>query len=76
MRIYAYLKQNGEASVSEIVEIIRLKQPTISYHLKEMKEKGLVDNKKVGKEVYYDINEMCPYRTAKCVIAGVEIPVF
>ena len=59
MKIYMYLQDKKTASVSEIVSMAELKQPTISYHLKEMEEQGLLSSKKVGKEVYYQIGAGC-----------------
>ena len=59
MKIYMYLQDKKTASVSEIVSMSGLKQPTISYHLKEMEEQGLLASKKTGKEVYYQIGKGC-----------------
>ena len=38
--MYHYLRDNGEATVTRLVELVGLTQPTVSYHLKEMKELG------------------------------------
>ena len=59
MKIYKYLKETGKHTVSEIVEIAKLKQPTVSYHLNTMKEAGLLDSEKQGKKVYYFTNHEC-----------------
>jgi len=59
MKIYTHLQKNKKASVSELVEVVALKQPTVSYHLKEMESTGLLTSKKVGKEVYYQIGTGC-----------------
>lgn len=64
MKIYTFLKDKKAATVSEIVEVVGLKQPTVSYHLKEMEEAGLLESKKVGKEVYYKIGGSC----SNCVL--------
>ena len=42
-------------SVTEIVEKIGLSQPTISHHLRILKEAGLVTADKRGKWVYYSL---------------------
>ena len=60
MKMYIYLQNNNIATVSQIVEVVALKQPTVSYHLKEMENTGLLISKKVGKEVYYQIGGQCP----------------
>jgi len=59
MKIYTYLQEKKTASVSELVNVVALKQPTVSYHLKEMEATGLLTSKKVGKEVYYQVGSGC-----------------
>lgn len=59
MKIYMYLQSKDNASVSEVVDVVGLKQPTVSYHLKEMEDQGLLESKKSGKEVYYKIGKGC-----------------
>jgi len=59
MKIYMYLQEKSKASVSEIVDVVALKQPTVSYHLKDMEDQGLLISKKSGKEVYYQIGKGC-----------------
>lgn len=69
MRIYKFLKKNGKSSVSAVVDVAKLTQPTVSYHLKEMKNAGLLNSSKVGKEVFYSVNEGCPSNTIGCFLA-------
>lgn len=59
-RIYEYLYFEGEKTVGEIVKKLRLKQPTVSYHLKMMEKEGLVSSRKEGRKVYYKIALFCP----------------
>lgn len=54
-----YLQEKQNATVSEIVDYISLKQPTVSYHLKDMETHGLLSSKKLGKEVYYQVAKGC-----------------
>jgi len=72
MKIYNLLKMQGKCSVNGIVEEINLTQPTISYHLNEMKKAGLVESIKEGKYVYYKISGKCPYRNEGCVLNSVK----
>ena len=58
----------------EIVEVVGLTQPTVSYHLTEMKKNGILNSRKKGKEVYYSLANMCPYTEHSCVLAGVDLP--
>ena len=74
MVIYNYLKKKGHATVGEIVGQVSLTQPTVSYHLKEMKHSGLLRSKKVGKEVHYALNVECPHIEQKCILEGLEFP--
>jgi DNA-binding transcriptional ArsR family regulator len=68
MKIYMHLQNTAKATVSELVEVVALKQPTVSYHLKEMEENGLVTSKKSGKEVYYQVAKGC----TNCVLKHEE----
>lgn len=74
MVIYNYLTNNDSATVGEIVEQVGLTQPTVSYHLKEMKHSGLLNNKKIGKEVHYSVNHNCPHLGQVCILHGLEFP--
>jgi DNA-binding transcriptional ArsR family regulator len=74
MDIYTFLSKNKDATVGEIVEYVGLTQPTVSYHLREMKENGILSADKKGKEVYYSINGICPHFATSCVLQSVEIP--
>ncbi len=78
MAIYNYLneEEDKEATVGEIVGKVGLTQPTISYHLKEMRYSGLLKSKKVGKEVFYSINRICPHFNQACVLKGLKFPIF
>ena len=40
----------------KILEEFHFTQPTLSYHMKQLTESGLVDAEKEGKWVYYSIN--------------------
>lgn len=68
MQIFGYLENHKEATVSQLVEVAGLRQPTVSYHLKEMEDAGLLKSEKLGKEVRYSISHMCPYDGKKCVL--------
>ena len=76
MAIYNYLNEfdEKEATVGEIVNQFGLTQPTISYHLQEMKNTGLLKSKKVGKEVFYSVNKVCPHFGQECVLYSLKFP--
>ena len=71
--IYGYLKSHGACTVSELVTLVNLTQPTVSYHLHDMKESGLLTSRKAGKEVHYSINSECPTHHNDCVLKNVDI---
>jgi DNA-binding transcriptional ArsR family regulator len=45
-----------ERSVSEIVDALELEQPSVSKHLKVLKEVGLVDVRREGRQMLYRVN--------------------
>jgi DNA-binding transcriptional ArsR family regulator len=59
-RIYEYLATHGEKTVGEVTALMKLRQPTVSYHLKEMKKEGLLSSRKEGRQVYYHVKMLCP----------------
>jgi DNA-binding transcriptional ArsR family regulator len=46
---------NGKKSVSSIVEELRLSQPLVSHHLKELKRSLLVKIERNGPFIYYEL---------------------
>jgi ArsR family transcriptional regulator len=66
------LQGRGELCVSDIVDVFSASQPTISHHLRLLRDAGLVTARKEGKQVYYALNqdnvaECCGMLTAKFV---------
>ena len=59
-KIFEYLYSEGDKTVGEITKKLKLKQPTVSYHLKMMEKEGLLKAKKKGREVFYKIKLTCP----------------
>jgi len=47
-----------ERSVSEIVDAMELEQPSVSKHLKVLREVGLVDARREGRQMLYRVNAM------------------
>jgi DNA-binding transcriptional ArsR family regulator len=45
-----------ERSVSEIVDAMEMEQPSISKHLKVLKDVGLVDVRREGRQMIYKVN--------------------
>jgi len=47
-----------ERSVSEIVDALEMEQPSVSKHLRVLKDVGLVDARREGRQVLYRVNAM------------------
>ncbi len=54
--ILSIIKAHREVNASQILSYLKLSQPTLSHHLKILKEAGLIKAEKRGKEVVYSIN--------------------
>lgn len=68
-KIYNYIKISGkQLNESEITDYVKLKQPTVSYHLKGMVKSGLLQSKSVDKYTYFGINANCPHDGHKCFL--------
>jgi ArsR family transcriptional regulator len=46
-----------QLSVTDIVEQMGVTQPTVSHHLKVLRDAGLVTVERRGKEIYYSLNQ-------------------
>ena len=53
LQLLYLLGDQGRRNVGEIASQFRLSRPAISYHLKVLKDAGILDSEKVGQEVYY-----------------------
>lgn len=56
-KILHLVKKNKEMNATDIIEKIKLSQPTISHHLKILVDAGVLESRKAGKETYYRVNE-------------------
>ena len=54
LRTIAMLR-SGELCVCQITEVLKLAPSTVSAHLKDLKQAGLVSERKDGKWVYFDL---------------------
>ncbi|NJN44072.1 MAG: winged helix-turn-helix transcriptional regulator [Anaerolineae bacterium] len=50
-----YLLSEGPLNVNTLVEKLELPQPTVSRHLKVLRERGLVKAERDGQSVYYEL---------------------
>lgn len=59
------LSAGKEKSVSQLAERLRVDAQKISIHMKHLKEKGLVNSRKHGVNVYYTISQKMPGEVLK-----------
>ncbi|MGB5832960.1 MAG: metalloregulator ArsR/SmtB family transcription factor [Thiohalocapsa sp.] len=60
LRALIMLSRQGELCVCELTHALSLSQPHISRHLAQLRETGLVTDRRDGVWVYYRINEELP----------------
>lgn len=60
-------------SVNEIVAQTGVSQPTVSHHLKILRDAGLVRVQRKGKEIYYSLNQE-KFADNCCGIASIFAP--
>ena len=58
-RILLLFDQAERLNVGQIAAVSTLSRPTVSHHLKILREAGVLRSEKIGKEVWYWID--CPY---------------
>lgn len=59
-RLYEILLEEKGLTVSQLARKLKLRQPTVSYHLKKMAQEGLVKAEKKGRKAYYRARKVCP----------------
>lgn len=55
LRIVARLAED-QATVSELIDLVDLSQPLVSWHLRRLKVAGLVETRRSGREVIYTLS--------------------
>ncbi|HWH69579.1 MAG TPA: metalloregulator ArsR/SmtB family transcription factor [Candidatus Sulfotelmatobacter sp.] len=57
----------GERCVCELTEMIEAEMPTVSRHLSQLKEAGLIADEKRGAKIYYRLRVPCCLDFLQCV---------
>ncbi len=52
-----YLVAEHPRNVSELTEILQVSQPTVSHHLRILRERGLVTSERQGTSIYYALGD-------------------
>jgi ArsR family transcriptional regulator, arsenate/arsenite/antimonite-responsive transcriptional repressor len=76
LRILGLLRR-GERCVCELAEALDLRQSLLSFHLKTLKEAGLVADRREGRWMYYALSPSALERLAdqlSSLAAGADIP--
>ena len=56
LRILYALARHDEMTVTELARALSISQPLVSFHLRPLRQLGLVDVRRVGREVYCSLN--------------------
>ncbi len=56
LTIVYHLAREREVTVTALTEILSLSQPLVSWHLRKLKRAGLVETRRVGRQVYCSLN--------------------
>ena len=59
IEIINLLQEKDRMSVLEIAKHFKVTQPTVTYHLKYLKQVGILSSRKKGRKVYYFIDPKC-----------------
>lgn len=54
--ILCHLASSGEMNVSELQEILQIRQPSLSQQLSRLRAEGLVTTRRNGKSIYYSLS--------------------
>ena len=73
MQLVDVLRQHaGEVCVCELVPLFELSQPTVSHHLKKLREAGIVGSKRRGLWAYYYVEPDALEELAAWLGSGVK----
>jgi ArsR family transcriptional regulator len=69
------LLRSGERCVCELTEALDAAQPRLSFHLKVLKDAGLVEDRREGRWIYYSLRrelceELAEFLTASAPVWG------
>jgi DNA-binding transcriptional ArsR family regulator len=66
LRILALLHE-GEMNVTQLCKKLRMPQPNVSRHLGILRNAGLVNNRREGKEVFYSLADLTESKTTRAM---------
>ncbi len=57
LKILFLLYNEGEMCPCDLSDVLRMKVPAISQHLRKMKDGGMIRDKKIGQTIFYSVDE-------------------
>lgn len=60
VEIIKLLQKKDRMSVLEITNFFHISQPTVTHHLKYLKQSGILKSEREGRRVYYFLSPLCP----------------
>ncbi|WP_242927409.1 ArsR/SmtB family transcription factor [Pontibacter vulgaris] len=61
------LEQRTRLTVSELQEVLKIEQSLLSHHLTNMRDKGVVNTQREGKNVYYFLTDVSITNIIDCI---------
>jgi DNA-binding transcriptional ArsR family regulator len=71
-RILLTFEPGEHLNVGQIVEVSTLSRSAVSHHLKILRESGVLDSEKIGKEVYFWLNKKALKESLQAVLDYVK----
>ena len=71
-RILLTFEPGERLNVGQIVEVSTLSRSAVSHHLQVMRDAGVLESEKVGKEVYYWVNKVFLEESLEAVLAYIR----
>ncbi|MFQ5746987.1 MAG: ArsR/SmtB family transcription factor [Gemmatimonadota bacterium] len=73
LRILEFLDSEGERNVTAIQEALGLEQAVASRHLSLMRDRGILENRREGAQVFYRVRDDRVTKILDC-LRGCELP--
>jgi ArsR family transcriptional regulator len=74
VRLLSLISAAGEACICDLTEPVALSQPTVSHHMKQLADAGLVTRTQRGKWAYYRVVEETPRTAAQAITPVTRTP--
>lgn len=66
--------EGGEACVCELTDVFEVSAPTISHHLRVLRESGLISSERRGTWIYYRVQPEALERVSRMLSAATPVP--